>query len=333
MATAAAGMMTFHVASVCAATLRSATVITSNTVRLSDLFADLEPGEDRVIGPAPAPGASIHVGGGQLIAIADQFGVDWIDQSPSALATITRAGRLLDKEFFVEFVRRSLSDGGTDPLSVDLVDFHPLMVAPDDPKPVTMSDVSWDQRSGRFSATIYRTHPTGDVTQDSFMLTGTVHAAQRVLVFARALSADTVLSSSDVRVDDAYVGRLSDGVMTDAGGIEGMTLMHNVVAGQPVLDRDLHRSVVMHKGNPILIAFTVPGIHLAATGRALEDGGDGQYVHALNVGSGMIVTGRVTSASEIQVDSRSTAVPSNSNALRLLTASARPNTRAESSFR
>ncbi|MBB2176074.1 flagellar basal body P-ring formation protein FlgA [Gluconacetobacter johannae] len=325
--------MTFCAAAVSAATLRSATVITSDVVRLSDLFADLEPQQDKVIGPAPGPGATIHVGGRQLIAIADQYGVDWLDQSPSAMATITRAGRVLDREFFAGLVQKSLPDIGPGPVSMDLADFHPITVASDDPKPVILSDVDWDQRTGRFSATVYRTHPTGDITQDSFLLTGTVRAPRRVLVFSHSLAAGAVISSSDVSIDESYTGYATAKIFMDGAEVEGMTLLHPVVAGEPVLERDLHRTLLVHKGDPILIAFTVPGVHLTATGRALEDGGSGQYVHALNLASSMIVTGRVANASEIEVDAGSGAVPSDPNMLRRLTASARANARSDLSIR
>lgn len=329
----AAGFVMAHPAHGGAATLRNATVIASGTVRLSDLFADLEPGQDQVLGPAPAPGASIQVGGGQLMAIADQYGVDWLDRSPSAMATITRAGRILDKTFFSELVRKNLPDIGSGPVSVALVNFHPIMVAPDDPRPIVLSDVDWDQRSGWFSATAYRSQPTGDATQDSFLLTGTVHAARRVLVFAHALPAGAVLSASDLQMDDAYTGHIASRAFTDAGDVDGMTLTRGVVAGEAVLDQDLHRTVLMHKGDPVLVAFTAPGVHLTATGRALDDGGAGQYVRALNLASGMIVTGRVTNASEIEVEAGSGAVRSDPGVLRRLTASARDDARATLSLR
>ncbi|MBB2189454.1 flagellar basal body P-ring formation protein FlgA [Gluconacetobacter azotocaptans] len=325
--------MTVCTATLSAATLRSATVITSDVVKLSDLFADLEPRQDKIIGPAPKPGASIYVGGRQLIAIADQYGVDWLDESPSAMATITRSGRVLDKEFFVGLVQKSLPDIGTGPVSIDLADFHPITVASDDPKPVVLSDVDWDQRTGRFSATVYRTHPTGDITQDSFLLTGIVRAPRRVLVFSRSLPAGAVISASDVNIDESYTGYATAKIFTDETEVDGMTLLHTVVAGEPVLERDLHRTVLMHKGDPVLIVFTAPGVHLTATGRALEDGGNGQYVHALNLASSMIVTGRVAGASQVDVDAGSGAVPSDPNMLRRLTASARANTRSDLSIR
>ncbi|MFS3135730.1 flagellar basal body P-ring formation chaperone FlgA [Gluconacetobacter sacchari] len=315
-----------------AATLRGATVIASGTVRLSDLFADLEPGQDRPLGPGPAPGASIQVGGGQLLAIADEYGVDWLDQSPSATATITRAGRVLDQDYFAGLVRQNLPDLGDGPVSIELRDFHPIIVAPDDKKPIVLSDIKWDQRSGWFSATAYRGQPTGDITRDSFLLTGVIHAARRLLVYAHALPAGSVLSASDAQMDDSYAGHITSKAFTNEADIDGMTLTRGVVAGAPILDQDLQRTVLMHKGDPAVITFTAPGVHLTATGRALEDGGAGQYVHILNLSSNMIVTGRVISASEIEVAAGSNPVPSDSNALRRLT-SARGRSRADLSLR
>ncbi|MBB2163087.1 flagellar basal body P-ring formation protein FlgA [Gluconacetobacter sp. 1b LMG 1731] len=329
----AAGLIATSVAHSQAATLRNASVITSGTVRLSDLFADLDPGQDRALGPGPAPGASIQVGGAQLLAIADQYGVDWLDQSPNAVATITRASRVLDQAYFADLIRQNLPELGNGPVSIDLRDFHPMMVAPDDPKPVVLSDVKWDQRSGWFSATVYRGQPSGDITQDSFMLTGVIHAARRLLVYAHALPAGSVISASDVQIDESYAGHISSRAYTEEADIDGMTVTHGVVAGSPVLDQDLHRTVLMHKGDPAMITFAAPGVHLTATGRALEDGGAGQYIRILNVSSGMIVTGRVVNASEIEVEAGSNPVPSDGNTLRRLTAPARNASRADLSLR
>lgn len=304
-----------------AASLRPATVVVSDTVKLSDLFVGLEPGQDRVLGVAPAPGKTIQVGGLQLIAIADQYGVDWIDQSSSAIARITRAGRVLDKVFFADLVRRNLPGNDNDAVVVELDDFLPMTVAADDAAPVVLSDVNWDQKSGRFTATVYRAHPLGEGQQDTFLLRGSIRATQSVLVFTHMLAAGSTLSAADVRVNDSYAGHVTNQMFSSVSAVEGMTLLHSVVADQVVLDRDLQKTIVMHKGDPVLISFRSPGLHLAVTGRALEDGFDGQYVRALNLASKMIVTGRVINGSELDVDMASGPVPSDSATLRRLTSS------------
>lgn len=332
-ACAVAGVLLVQAGAACAASLRATSVITGDNVRLSDLFSGLDPGQDKVLGPAPPPGGSIQVGGRQLIAIADQYDVDWVDQSPSALATIKRAGRVLDRDYFVDLVQKQLPDSEDGPVSVEVTEFHPLTVAPNDPAPVVLSDMNWDRRTGRFTATVYRATPTGDVTQDSFLLKGVVRAAHKVLVFSRTLAMGAVLSPNDVQINDSYTGHTAAGTVADAGDVAGMTLLHSVLAGDVVMARDLQRTIVMHKGDPVLIVFAVPGVHLTATGRALEDGGMGQYVRAINASSGMVATGRVTSASELSVEPGSHAVQSDPNTLRRLSAANRADARASMSLR
>ncbi len=306
-----------------AATLRSSSMISASTVRLSDIFSGLEPGQDRVLGPGPAPGTSIQVGGQQLIALADQYGVDWEDQSSSASMTITRAGRILDEAYFIALIRKNLPDLGEGPVSIALHDFHPMMVSSDEAEPVVLSDVKWDQRSGWFSSTVYRAHPSGDLTSDSFMLTGVVHATQRVMVFTHSLPAGSVITSADVRMDESYAGHIPSRAVTDESEAEGQTVSRGVVAGAAVIAQDLQRTVLMHKGDPVLISYVAPGLRLSIAGRVLEDAAARQQVRALNEASGMIVSGRVMDSSNVEVELTSHPVPSDPNTMRRLSASLR----------
>lgn len=306
-----------------AATLRHATTVSSDNVRLSDIFSGLEQGQDRILGPGPAPGGTIEVSGQQLIAIADQYGVDWEDQSASASMTIMRAGRILDEAYFDALIRKNLPELGEGPISIALRDFHPLTVSTDEPEPVVLSDVKWDQRSGWFSSTVYRAHPTGDLASDSFMLTGIIHATQRVLVYTRALPAGSVISAADVRIDDSYSGHLPAKAVVNESEIDGLSVGRGVVAGAAVMAQDLQRTVVMHKGDPVMISYEAPGLRLTIAGRAMEDGGVRQQIRALNEASGMIVSGRVMDGSNISVELSSHPVPSDPNTARRLAMSTR----------
>lgn len=67
-----------------------------------------------------------------------------------------------------------------------------------------------------------------------------------------------------------------------------------------------------------MIVYKAPGLRLTATGRALEDGGSGQFVHALNVGNRMILTGKVTAGGEVRVDAASNAIAMDSKEARRL---------------
>ncbi|GAB6853269.1 flagellar basal body P-ring formation chaperone FlgA [Asaia astilbis] len=305
------------------ATLRHASTIASGNVRLSDIFAGLEQGQDRVLGPGPTPGKTIEVSGQQLIAIADQYGIDWEDQSANASMTIMRSGRVLDESYFNALVRKNLPDLGNGPISITFHDFHPMTVSTDEADPVILSDVKWDQRSGWFSSTVYRAHPSGDLVSDSFMLTGVIHATQRVLVYTRSLPAGSAITAADVKLDESYSGHLPLRAVSNETEVEGLSVSRGVVAGAPVVAQDLQRTVVMHKGDPVLISYLAQGLRLSIAGRAMEDAGLKQQVRALNVSSGMIVSGQVTDSGNISVELSSHPIPSDPNTVRRLAMSAR----------
>ncbi|GBQ05884.1 flagellar basal body P-ring formation chaperone FlgA [Saccharibacter floricola] len=298
-----------------AATVRPSVKISGDVVSLSDLFDGLEPGQDRVLGPAPAPGKTIQIGGYQLIAIADQYGVEWEDQSSSVNVLVTRAGRVLGRDYFAHLVKRSIAlNENAGGFVVNISNFHSVTVAFDDKDPVTLSEISWDKRSGRFTTTAYLSHQTGDPLVDSFPVRGTIRITQSVVVYNDSLPAGHIMQDSDMHLDPSYSGELpaSPQALPDPNTIVGMALSHAVAAGQAVKTMDLRRAILVHQGDPVLITYTVPGIRLTATGRALEEGGSGQYVHALNLGSQMVVSGKVNAAGEVNVDATSTALPANS---------------------
>ncbi|QHI96467.1 flagellar basal body P-ring formation protein FlgA (plasmid) [Aristophania vespae] len=301
------------------ARLRSSGEIETNVVLLSNLFDGLEPGQDRVIGPAPAPGKSIQIGGYQLIAIADQYGVEWDDQSSTATLKLVRAGHVLDRDYFIDLVKKNIAlKDGQNSFSVDVASFKPIVVDKKDQDPVTLSEINWDKKTGKFSATAYLSHPSGDKMIDSFILRGTIRLKQPVTVYNSSYPAGYIIQSGDMHIEPNYSGKipLSSQVLPNPDNIVGMSLSHAVAGGDPVLVTDLRRVTLIHQGDPVLITYSTPGLRLTATGRALEDGGSGQFVHALNLGSKMIVQGKVMASGEIRVDASSTAVPASSKEVR-----------------
>ncbi|WP_148301385.1 flagella basal body P-ring formation protein FlgA [Asaia prunellae] len=62
--------------------------------------------------------------------------------------------------------------------------------------------------------------------------------------------------------------------------MDGLSVTRGVVAGAAVVMQDLQRSLVMHKGDPVMITYTAPGLKLAIAGRAMEDAGIRQQIKA-----------------------------------------------------
>lgn len=304
-----------------AATLRPSGVVHGPSVYLSDVFSGLESGQDRLLGPAPAPGKTITIGGGQLIALADQYGVDWDDQSSSTSLSLTRAGRVLGRDDYASLVRKAISqDEGGGGVVVDVTSFTPLVTGESEKDPATLSNLNWDHKTGQFSATVQPVHPAGETAADSFTLRGSIRPVQPVMVYDHALPSGHIIQPDDMHIDPAFTGTVPPLARTlpEPDHMIGMALVRTVGAGQPVQGTDLRRAVLVHRGDPVLLSYDSTGIRLTATGRALEDGGSGQFIHALNLGSKMVLIGKVSASGEVRVDASSTAIPPDSEEVRRL---------------
>lgn len=309
------------VGSVMAATLRPSGVVHGPSVYLSDVFDGLESGQDRLLGPAPAPGKSITIGGSQLIALADQYGVDWDDQSSSTSLSLTRAGHVLGRDDYAALVRKAISqDGGGGSVVVDITHFTPVVAGESETDPVTLQNLSWDHKTGLFSATVQPVHSAGEAGADSFTLRGSIRPVQPVMVYDHALPSGHIIQQDDMHIDPAFSGTVPPLArsLPEPDRMIGMALVRTVGAGEPVQGTDLRRAILVHRGDPVLLSYDSTGIRLTATGRALEDGGSGQFVHALNLGSRMVLIGKVLASGEVRVDASSTAIPTDSEEVKRL---------------
>lgn len=307
--------------SVMAATLRPSGVVHGPSVYLSDVFDGLDHGQDRLLGPAPAPGKTITIGGNQLIALADQYGVDWDDQSSSTSLSLTRAGHVLGRDDYAALVRKALSqDEGAGSVVVDISSFTPIVAGESEEDPVSLQNLNWDHKTGLFSATVQPVHPAGETGADSFTLRGSIRAVQPVMVYDHALPSGHIIQQDDMHIDPAFSGTVPPLArsLPEPEHMIGMALVRTVGAGEPVQGTDLRRAILVHRGDPVLLSYSSTGIRLTATGRALEDGGSGQFVHALNLGSRMVLIGKVTASGEIRVDASSTAIPTDSEEVKRL---------------
>ena len=105
LAGASIGLLMLTHTPAAAATLRGYAALRSPTVRLSDLFDNIGPATDKVLGPSPAPGDKITVEAPQLAAIARDYAVDWRPESGSERVVLERAGERLAQAAFMQPLR------------------------------------------------------------------------------------------------------------------------------------------------------------------------------------------------------------------------------------
>src|SRR5215469_6877933 len=120
-------------------------------------------------------------------------------------------------------------------------------------------------------------------------------AGPRVVVPAHDIERGEVIADADLVEQTVAPARLRPGVVSDASALVGREARRLLHAGEPVRADDVRMPVLVVKGSTVTMTFTVPGIVLTATGRAMSDGGLGETVVVQNPASfrqvSCIVTG------------------------------------------
>jgi flagella basal body P-ring formation protein FlgA len=283
-----------------AATLRPFRELPNAVVRLSDLFDRLGETPDRDLGPSPAPGDRIVVEAPQLAAIARDFGVSWRPRSGAERAVLERGGVALSQQTVLAELRRALLASGADAGSeIDLPGFAPPMLPAGSTPRTEISQVIYDALSGKFEAVLSVT--ADDMAPLRERLAGQVIAMVDAAVLTRHLRPGTVLAADDIRVAHIHAALLRGNAAPAPASLIGMSLRHDIPAGQPLTAADMTRPILVARNGTVRMNLDASGIALSAQGLALEEGGLGDHVRVQNPTSRAVMLAEVTGDGEVRV--------------------------------
>ena len=283
------------------ASLRQVITVKGEIVRLSDLFAGLEPGQDCDIGPSPAPGKRINIPLSQLVAIASEFGVDWEPGSSYQSATLERLARPVTREELLAVLRPALiEDGANSQSDVSLAAF----VSPNLPLEITappeIQTLDYEPQNGKFSAILLFIGSGAE--QVTVRVVGRAEEQVSVMTLTHALPAGAVLSPDDLQPKRIRLNSLRGVPVTEAAETRGLALRRPLGDGVPLLRDMLVRPMLIGRGQPVVLRLQVSGLQLTAAGIALEAGGEGDRIRVVNSLSHAILVGQITADAEVQID-------------------------------
>ena len=290
-----------------AAKARPSADIKSNLVKLSDLFSDLEPGQDCDIGPAPSPGSRIIIGQLQLIAIAAQFGVDWQSGAVPVQIIIERKARAVTRGELMPLIRSALrAEAAPDDSDINIGAYTTTTIPAELTSQPTLESLAYDRSNGHFSAQLLFDAP--GVEPISFRIAGTVQEMISIPVLTHAMAAGSVIMASDLMVKRMRKGLVGDRTLLIASEAEGLALRHRIMGGDPVSLDELSRPLLVSRGMSVVLRLEDTGLVLMATGQAIEDGALGDRIHVLNPSSRAVLVARITGTAAVQVDPTNTPV-------------------------
>jgi flagella basal body P-ring formation protein FlgA len=276
-----------------AAELHPYVTLTDSVVRLSDLFSDAGPNAERILGPAPEPGAKIVVPARQLAAIARQYGVDWRPTSDRDEAVLERPARAPTRQELIDALADVLKrEGAGDDLDIALTTGALPPVPAGAPLEVRVLGLDFDAAHGAFTADV--TLLSAGMKPVSLRVAGRVWAMAEVPVPALRIDPGVVIAPADLKKLRIRKDQLGDGAALSLEDVVGLTPRHPLIPGQMIRRADLAEPPLVRRGLPVRLTFDQGGLSITTQGQALEDGTRGAIVRVLNPRSRAVLDAEVT---------------------------------------
>ena len=275
------------------ATLKPVAVVQGSVIRIGDLFSDAGSRAADVVAPAPPPGARTIFDAQWLAAAAREHHVEWQPASRFDQAAVERASRLVGADAVATALldeiraRQPLDDGE---IQLD----NPAMrfaVAAEAPDTVSIEGLTFDARTGRFSALV--SAPGNDADAERQRVSGRVFRLVKVPTLKHAMAPGETIRAGDVAFLRLRADRVGD-VVAELGELVGRTPRHPLRAHEPLRAGDIQVPIVVHKGDLVTVFLETPLMRLSAQGKALEDGAMGAAIRIANTKSNRVIDAVVT---------------------------------------
>jgi len=122
-----------------------------------------------------------------------------------------------------------------------------------------------------------------------------------VAVTAHAIVMGSVLSASDLRVEQRDLSELPPGFFDDPATVVGLTAARPISGGAIVTNQQLVASKAVQRGQAVTLMANTGGMQVRMAGRALTDGLVNQRVKVQNLSSGKVVEGIARSEQVVEI--------------------------------
>ena len=131
---------------------------------------------------------------------------------------------------------------------------------------------------------------------------GQVSLYQQVLVSARPLARNTLLSAADLTLQERDTSLLRDKYLVDAQQAIGMRLTRPVPPDTIVTFAVIEQNEVVKRGDKVVISASNSSVSVKMPGEALESGALGTQIRVRNTRSNREIKARISGPGQVRVD-------------------------------
>ena len=292
------------------AILRPMGNLSASTVKLSDLFDDIAGGDDRVLGPGPAPGGRIVVEAPQLAAIARQFGIDWRPTSTADRVVLERPGRMLGRDELAGPLRAALAGVGA-PVGaeLDLPGLVTPLVPADTAAGIAVEQLDYhsdDGEGGKFAAWVVISG--SGMTAQRLRVIGTLTEMVDLPALTHRLLPGAVIQPGDLQTTHLRAASVRTEVARVPEQAIGKAVRRTLLPGQPLALADIGKPMLITKGMRVSMQLVTGGLTVLANGQAMEPGALGDRISVMNPTSRAVVETEIIGTGRVRVLPESTPI-------------------------
>lgn len=190
------------------------------------------------------------------------------------------------------------------------INFHgsgnDLEVPATGPALLQVESFSFDQRSGRFYATV-----TTPGRAEAMKVSGRAQPVESIPVLKNRVAAGETITRGDVEWMQVPAGRYGGGYVDQISDLVGQSPRRALAAGAPVRAGDVGRPEAVAKNVLVTMLAQGPGITITTTGRALEAGSIGDVVQVMNLQSKKVLQAIIIGSNQVQVNTAPRVIAAN----------------------
>lgn len=283
-------------------THKVASELSSDRIRLSDVFEGVPETLDREVALSPAAGQSVTYDIRVLSHLAKKYRLDWEAKSYADHTLLTRAANFLTIDMVEPYVTDELNkqEFGEDTDFEILFDNRKMSLAlPADHAPdFKLINFSFDQRGSRFHAELIAKAEKRAIQQP---ISGRVIVKRNLPVLAKRLKKGTVIGKHDIAWQWVRQNQLTKDVITNPEDLIGMELRSTLAANSALRSRDVSAPRLIMRGAVVTMKIQTPVMLITAQGKALQDGTKGDIVRIKNMQTNRVIEGTVESDGVVHV--------------------------------
>ena len=121
-----------------------------------------------------------------------------------------------------------------------------------------------------------------------------VKIMQDVVVLSQSLPRNTILSQSDLRIEQRDINKLNSGYFSDLNEVIGKKLRRSVGSGLSLSPVYVESQMLIKRGQQVTLLAQTSGITVKMAGKAMANGAAGERIKVKNLSSNRVIEGLIT---------------------------------------